>query len=559
MHYVAAPRSRGISRAAFRSAAHDDQVTETTVTDSGSGGASWVDVPNARPQQRMPPTPRPVAVPLGDTRGKAPSAPEPTFSLSYYAALFRRRLWLMAVFVVLFVIAGLTWHALSPTSYTAETQLLVQLNPVNQLLGGSAPASDPARAVDTAIGVLESAEVQDAVEQAHPDAASVHGVSTGSTDILTARVTSSSQDEAVELADAYASAFIDVRRQQEAGPYLQAADAVRAQLESTTNSIAVLDSAVAAAPPEQQAAVAASQTAERQALASLQSTYSERLDQYQVAAVSATGGATVVEAASVEDSSSKPSPVKVGVVAGALGLIVGIGVIVFWDLADDRIRRGVDVEAAGIWPLGVIPRVKPRRSRPGPEISAPTRDLRSGTVRTREAFRALRGVVESAQTHSGASVLLVVGPRSGVGASTVAENLALALSEVGHSCVFVDVDPRTTESGSTTRNKVDIARTGEGHGARRRLFTYGGGAPDETALLSPERPGRRWSSRSSGCSETVDRSVDGVRRCVRSAVLALRVRDRQQPSPRHQCRSHGSRPGDARGDHGRRRREDPST
>jgi capsular polysaccharide biosynthesis protein len=331
--------------------------------------------------------------------------------------------------------------------------------------------------------------VQEAVEQAHPDAASVHGMASGSTDILTAQVTSSSREEAAELADAYAAAFIEVRRQQEAGPYRQAADAVTAQLEDTTKSIAVLDGALGAAPPEQQAAVAASQTSERDALTSLQSSYSERLDEYQVAAVSATGGATVVEAARVEDSSSTPSAVKVGLIAGALGLIVGIGVIVFMDLADDRIRRGVDVESAGMWPLAAIPRVRPRRSRPGPEISAPTGDLRSGTVRTREAFRALRAVVESAHTHSGVSVVLVVGDRAGVGASTVAENLALALSEVGHSCAFVDLDPRTTESSLFKGGDVDLDRAGERFGARRRLFTYGGGAPDETALLSTERPG----------------------------------------------------------------------
>jgi receptor protein-tyrosine kinase len=122
------------------------------------------------------------------------------------------------------------------------------------------------------------------------------------------------------------------------------------------------------------------------------------------------------------------STLALGFVAG---LVVGAALLWLLEYLDTSVRRRRDLEGlTGAPVLGTVGASKGAGSGPlvGPH------DDRA------EAYRALRTALQFADVPNQAPVFAVVGVRAGVGASTTAANLAVAMSRAGQRVLLVDAD-----------------------------------------------------------------------------------------------------------------------
>ena len=127
-------------------------------------------------------------------------------------------------------------------------------------------------------------------------------------------------------------------------------------------------------------------------------------------------------------------------IAGGIGLVIGLGILVLLDRMDDRLNSFTELQAAfDEEVLGQIPRErKPRKGSAVPALAA--EDGRHPFV---EAYRNLRSsLLYMAQQEPRPRTLLVTSSIPGDGKSLTATNLAITLSMGGSRVLLVDADLR---------------------------------------------------------------------------------------------------------------------
>lgn len=119
-----------------------------------------------------------------------------------------------------------------------------------------------------------------------------------------------------------------------------------------------------------------------------------------------------------------------------LGVLLGIGLAVVRDLLDNTIKKRETLEeVAGAGVVGLIPFDRELQERPAIAFDSDN----SGTA---EAFRKIRTNLQFLSVDKPPRVIVVTSTSPSEGKTTSAMNIALALSEAGHSVVVVDGDLR---------------------------------------------------------------------------------------------------------------------
>lgn len=120
-----------------------------------------------------------------------------------------------------------------------------------------------------------------------------------------------------------------------------------------------------------------------------------------------------------------------------LGLMLGVGTALAFELSDQRIRGLEEINALGLSVLGVVPRM-PATSlaeRGKAVLLEPSSDIAEGyrTIRTSIYF----GLPEGSD-----KALLITSPSPGDGKSTSASNLAITMAKAGRNVLLIDGDCR---------------------------------------------------------------------------------------------------------------------
>jgi len=141
--------------------------------------------------------------------------------------------------------------------------------------------------------------------------------------------------------------------------------------------------------------------------------------------------------------------------AGMLGLVLGLGLALVVDRLDPRLRERDDVEEAlGLPVLGEIPRIGRRARadyalvtavRPDSAVAEAYRSLRSAITLVAQGKRTETGVTARASQQT-PQVLVVTGMQSDEGKTTTVVNLAAALAETDRSVLVIDCDFRKPEA-----------------------------------------------------------------------------------------------------------------
>jgi capsular exopolysaccharide synthesis family protein len=342
-------------------------------------------------------------------------------TLRDFGGVVARRKWIVVLAVVLSTFTALVLTVLQSPVYSASSEVLVEPRGQDGLFqDGVVGLND--RAIETEIQVIEGQavrqRVQDDLDLAEPppdaDAEPV-----GQTDVISISVRDGSASNVVTLADAYALAYIEVRREQAVEQLLAASTEVQTAIDGIQSQIDALD----VDDPRRDSLVAQ--------LASFNTT----LDQLRVDAALRTGGATVIKSAEIPDSPVEPTPARTIALAAVVGLLIGLAGAFVVEYLDDKVRTQDDLEQVTERPvLAVVPIDPPPDHRPI-AMSQPGHE-------TVESYRGLRTNLQFLGLDRPIKVVQLTSSTSGEGKTTTSANLAVVLVQAGHRVALVDGDLR---------------------------------------------------------------------------------------------------------------------
>jgi capsular exopolysaccharide synthesis family protein len=342
-------------------------------------------------------------------------------TLREYASVVVRRKWVVAAAVVTCALVSIALTATQTSVYSASSQVLVQPRGQDGLFE-SRIVNLNERAIDTEIQVIEGEAVRSRVQEnlgldARPPEANAAAV--GQTDVISIAVRDTNPANAAVVADAYAVAYIEVRREQAVNELLAASTEVQAAIDDLQ---AQIDSLVVDDP-------------RRTGLITQLSNFQTTLDQLRVDAALRTGGAAVIKTAEVPTEPVEPTPARTATLAAVVGLLIGLGAAFLLDYLDDKVRSEEDLERLTDSPvLAVVPVDPPPDNRPI-AISEPSHTAV-------EAYRGLRTNLQFLGLDRAIRVVQLTSSMAGEGKTTTSTNLAVVLAQAGHRVALVDADLR---------------------------------------------------------------------------------------------------------------------
>jgi capsular exopolysaccharide synthesis family protein len=358
-----------------------------------------------------------------------------------YVRVLRRRKWIVVVVTVTVVAVALAVSLLQTPVYEGTAELLLQPRSTESLFDpNTGVRSDPNRNVQTEIQVLSSRPVRDAVEEKLGSAPEVSASPVGQTDVIEVSAESTDPEQAARIANAYAEAYIDFRRTAAVNDLLDAAVEVQAKIADLERRVEEIDERIESVPPGEREQLEASLAAERSTLVSQQSLFRQKLDQLQVDSTLKTGGAQLVTPATAPLEPIRPTPLRNGVVALTVGLILGVGLAFLREYMDDTVKSKEDVDRAapGLTVLGFIPGIRAWKDKDRPMVVTAT-DSSSPAA---EAYRSVRTSLQFIGIDHPLKVLQVTSPAQSEGKTTTLANLAIALASTGKRVVVLDCDLR---------------------------------------------------------------------------------------------------------------------
>jgi receptor protein-tyrosine kinase len=152
----------------------------------------------------------------------------------------------------------------------------------------------------------------------------------------------------------------------------------------------------------------------------------------------ATNLLTVVDAAIPPRDPAGPRVLLNTALAGILGLLIGLALILLVEYLDDTVKSPRDVEETGqVATLGLISQMRT----PAAEVHR-LAALLYPRSQAAEAFRTLRTNIEFASVDRATHSMLVTSAVAGEGKTVVASNLALMFAQAGRRTLLVDADLR---------------------------------------------------------------------------------------------------------------------
>ena len=403
------------------------------------------------------------------------------FELRDYLTVIRRRKAVIILAVLLVEAAALTVSYLKTPVYQGTAEVLLRPR-TDQIFGNSVALGDPKRALETEIRVLKSAPVKSKVREQLGSAPTIDAGAIADTDVIKVQARSVSAKQAADIANAYATSYIDLRRE-------QAVDALRAAADKIGESVADLNREIAAAPESQ-----------RDGLIQSKGALQERLQQLRVEAELKSGGAELVTGATVPASPVEPKPVRSAVLGALVGLMLGVGLAFLVEYLDDSVKTKDDFErevGGGVPVIGLIPSISTWRAKDDALVVSIS-DPRSPAA---EAYRTLRTSIQFLALDQPMRTLQVTSANAREGKTTTLVNLGVSLAKAGQRVVIVCCDLRrprvhdffglSNETGLTSvlLGKVPLTGALQDVPDQNRLMLLASGPlpPNPSELLSSKR------------------------------------------------------------------------
>jgi len=368
----------------------------------------------------------------------APSGGPASYEFADYAALVRRRGWVIALGLALGLSLAMLYLQVAPKEYTSTASVLVTPTGAEQAIQNQNGRTEDVINLDTEAQLVRSAVIATAAQKLLSSRLSpaelierVEATVPPNTSVLDITYTASTPGEAQRGARAFAQAYLDSRTAAAVQATNRRVAALQKQIAQANASLKRLAGQIAALPENSPDRFTA-QAQQRVVQDSLTS-YNQRLSP--LLSTDITPGRVITDA-ELPKSPSNPVPTIVLGSGLLVGLLLGLAAALLLERTDHRVRRASEVER--LLDLPVLLEV-PRTYGKGPM------GLLSFRSEGGQAFRRLRNDVVSAIQASG-QVVLVAGASEGHASGAVAANLATALARTEDKVVLLCADLRSADA-----------------------------------------------------------------------------------------------------------------
>jgi capsular exopolysaccharide synthesis family protein len=330
------------------------------------------------------------------------------------ARVLREQWWIILLCLLVTTFAAAAYTSTQKKEYEATAKLLLQTDNLSATISGTGVAGvDPTRQTATDAQLVALPVVAQRVSKKLSQPLAEAAVKTGAgpdSNILTVTVTDRAPARAALFANEFARQYIRFRRDTTRQRYATALRTVQTRLAQTRKKT-----------PER--ATLQAQAKQLRLLVSLQ-----------------TGDAQLVQEATAPTSPVRPEPARNIALGGIFGLLLGLALAFLRDRLDRRIKNEdqLDDLLPGVPVIGLVP--ESRRSR-------------ASRLMTSEGYHTIEANLSMIRRGRELETLLVTSAAPGDGKSTLAVNLALAMTERGRSALLMDADLR--RPSLTARVKAD--------------------------------------------------------------------------------------------------------
>ncbi len=361
--------------------------------------------------------------------------------LKDYLRVLRTRKWSIILVTVILVGFALFYSFRQTPLYEAQARVLVQSFSVASTgtLGVDIPTEQQIVAsVEVAKKAAEFLGT-DRPPQALLGGLKVHGI-TG-TAVLGIAYTNENPVLAANVANAFAKAYLAVRRQKQLDAYTAQARDVQAQIDTVnaqlTSVTSQLDRLSQKDNPDQNK-ISFLRSQQNQLIAQL-AILTQTIGNLTNTSFIEQGGGQIVSTASVPHHPVSPNHIRTGILALVLGLALGTGVAFLRERLDDSIRTRQELERRlGAPVLATVPRIS--KWKKGEESYLVT--LHDPKNPVSESYRTLRTNLQFLASKGDLQSLVVTSATAGDGKSATSANLAIALAQAGRRVVLVSADLR---------------------------------------------------------------------------------------------------------------------
>ena len=353
--------------------------------------------------------------------------------------MIRRRRW--AVLVVPVIVTG-TAAGLSPLGHRAyQSRVEVLVSPVSFAPSGSQPAppvntTTEARMMSTP-GVAAAAGAK---LEGQPNLDELLGGLVVNpepdTEVLTVQYTAADPREARSRAQAFADAYLEVRRKLALDDLAASARALKGQIAAVQSQLQGIDAQIATAPGAvQQQGLRRAERSLAGELSSLQG----RLVALTPSDPAALVVGRILLPANLPAAPVTPTLAENCLMAVLVGLLLATGAAFLRERLDDRVWEREPVEAElGVPLLAALPRGRGIRRRPRDGSRLAALDSASPAA---EGYRKLRAALAPATGGAGTTTLMVASTEADEGTTAVTANLAAAFALAGKRVTAVSADP----------------------------------------------------------------------------------------------------------------------
>jgi capsular exopolysaccharide synthesis family protein len=328
--------------------------------------------------------------------------------------VLRRRWLLILLCTIALPAAAFLFSVNQADKFEGTAQVLLdQQNLASTLTGAQQPFKDPERFVQTQADIARSPVVaRHVLELAGREGGTSAFLDTSdvsldpTSDVLTFTVTDTDREGAAQLANLYARAYVEYRRELDVAAYRNALQEVRARLSDPTQSQSP----------------------------TLRRDLENKEQQLQTLQTLSSSNATIVRE-SPRGAQVQPRPTRNTVLGLFLGIALGIGLAFLWEALDTRLRSADEISRILDMPLLA-------RATSPPAGTQELLMLANPRAAGAESFRVLKTNLDIKRLTRPFKSLMVTSALQGEGKSTTIANLAVACARAGSDVVLMDVDFR---------------------------------------------------------------------------------------------------------------------
>lgn len=211
-------------------------------------------------------------------------------------------------------------------------------------------------------------------------------------------------------------------------------------------------------------------------LAQYQSTYSSLLQSYEevrTQEAQTISSLVQVEPASLPEESVRPRVAINTALAGAVGLMLAVGVIFLIEMLDNTVKDPDQIESVtGLSVVGMVPKY--------PVVEGSPISISQPRQLAVEAYRVLRTNLKYASVDKKIQKIMITSAESGVGKTTLGINLAVVFAQSGSKVLLIDADLRRPKmhNGFGLKNRTGLSR----------VFVRGKDQMDDLVIKHPDVP-----------------------------------------------------------------------